>query len=393
MNPTRKLVYLDHAATTSLDPRVLEAMMPYLREHYGNPSSVHQLGRKARYAVEQARERAAACLGAEPSEIIFTSGATESNNLALKGILAHFPGKGLVTSSVEHKAVLQPAKTLSGQGYPVTYLRPDRYGRISPEQVAESITEETALVSIMMVHNELGTRYDVERIAAICRERGVLFHCDAVQGVGYYPIRLDEWPVDALSLSAHKFYGPKGVGVLFVRGGTPLRPLIEGGAQERNRRGGTEHVAGIVGLAHALELAVIEREERVKHVRALRDRLATVLQAELGDYLVINTPLQEEEAAPHILHVVFPPQDELPVDGEMLLLNLDMEGICVSSGSACTSGAVEPSHVLQAIGIAPDTAKAAVRFSLGWKNTVEEIDYTVEKVEQILRRIKLLSSR
>ncbi len=387
-------IYLDHAATTPLDPRVLEAMMPYLTEEYGNPSSVHQLGRKARYAVEEARERVAACLGAKASEIVFTSGATEANNLAIKGVLAGFPRKGLVTSPVEHKAVIKPAARVAQWGHPVTYLQPDRYGRIYPEQVAEAITEDTALVSIMMVNNELGTRYNVEEIAALCKERGVLFHCDAVQGIGYYPVNLHEWPVDLLSLSAHKFYGPKGVGVLYVREGTPLEPLIEGGAQERNRRGGTEHVAGMVGLARALELAVEKREERVRHIRTLRDRLAEGLRSRLDEHMVCNTPLSSpDDAAPHILHVAFPPQHGHAVDGEMVLLSLDLEGICASSGSACTSGAVEPSHVLQAIGLGPETARAAVRFSLGWKNTSEEVDYTVEKVAQIIERILQLTLR
>ncbi len=381
-------VYLDHAATTPLDPRVFEAMVPYLKEHFGNPSSVHALGRKARFAVEESREHLAARLGAEPGEILFTSGGTEADNAALKGILGG-ARRHLVTSAAEHEAVLRPAEAMRARGYPVTLLTPQPTGAVAPEQVAEALTAETGLVSLMHANNEVGTMTPVRAVAEVCRARGVPLHCDAVQTAGLFRIEVDALGVDMLSLSGHKFYGPKGVGALYVRGGLDVQPLVEGGAQERRRRGGTENVAAIVGLVTAFEQATDEADDRLAHLTALRDRLAANLRQALGDAFVFNTPLEETVAvAPHVVNVAFPPHNGQPLDGEMLLLNLDMEGVLASAGSVCTSGALAPSHVLLALGRDRATAAAAVRFSLGKDNTAEDVDYAVDRLAAILRRMR-----
>ncbi|MFB6271283.1 MAG: cysteine desulfurase family protein, partial [Salinibacter sp.] len=361
-------VYLDHAATTPLDPEVLDVMKPYLLEQYGNASSVHQMGREARVAMEEARERVAGCLGAEASEIIFTSGGTEADNLALKGVLqeASTDGAppGLVTSAAEHEAVLRPAERLQEQGHPVEILTPDDHGAVSPEQVEAAIDEQTALVSVMHTNNEIGVQTDIPAVAEVCHDRDVWLHCDAVQAAGLQPLDVDALGVDLLSMSGHKFYGPKGIGVLYVRNGVDLGPLVEGGSQERERRGGTENVPGAVGLAEALERAVAEAEARSERLATLQRRLVDGLDDAVPGRYVLNTPIDDAEVGPHVVNVAFPPEDE-PLDGEMLILNLDMQGVLVSAGSACTSGALEPSHVLSALGLDRETASAAVRFSLG----------------------------
>jgi cysteine desulfurase len=384
-------VYLDHAATTPLAPEVLEAMKPYLTEHYGNASSVHQLGRQARVTLEEARERVAACLGAEPSEIVFTSGGTEADNLAIKGVLAaaRERGKpaGLVTSAAEHEAVLTPAERLRENGHPVEILTPDAHGAVTPEQLESAIDDRTALVSLMHANNEVGVRTDVAAVSEVCAENDVLLHCDAVQTAGLFEIDVDDLGVDLLSLSGHKFYGPKGVGVLFVRGGVDLGPLVEGGSQERERRGGTENVPGVVGLAEALERAVDAAEERRERLAHLQRRLVDGLDDAVPDTYVLNTPLDDAPVAPHVVNVAFPPNGEDPIDGEMLILNLDMEGVLVSAGSACTSGALEPSHVLSALGLERETASAAVRFSLGADTTEEDVDYALDKLHTTLNRM------
>jgi cysteine desulfurase len=384
-------VYLDHAATTPLDPEVLSAMEPYMTEHYGNASSVHQLGREARVAVEESRERVAACIGAEPSEIVFTSGGTESDNLALKGVLqaestADRPA-GLVTSASEHKAVLEPARRLAEQGHPVTILDPDHHGAVSLEQVQAAIDDHTALVSLMHVNNETGVMTDISAISNICRDNDVLLHCDAVQSVGLHAPDVDDLGVDLMSISGHKFYGPKGIGVLHVRGGVDLGPLVEGGSQERERRGGTENVPGAVGLAEALERAVEDAEERTERLAHLQQRLIDGLDDAVPGSYVLNTPVGDAPVSPHVVNVSFLPECNTPIDGEMLILNLDMEGVLVSAGSACTSGALEPSHVLQTLGLDRPTASAAVRFSLGTHTTDEEIDFALDKLHTILQRM------
>jgi cysteine desulfurase len=387
-------VYLDHAATTPLSSAVLEAMRPYLTEQFGNASSVHQMGREARVAVEEARSTVAECLGAAESEIVFTSGATEANNLAIKGLMATAStdarDAGLVTSGAEHEAVLEPAQHLREQGHPVTILSPGATGAVSPSQVAEAIDETTALVSVMYVNNEIGVQADIPGIAEVCRGHDVLLHCDAVQAAGLVPLDVEDLGVDVLSLSAHKYYGPKGVGVLYVRGGVEPAPLVEGGAQERERRGGTENVPGIVGCAEALRRAVAQKAERADHLRTLQRKLVEGLDDVVPGEYVLNTPIDEAPVAPHVVNVAFPPTDDTPLDGEMLILNLDMEGVLVSAGSACTSGALEPSHVLTALGRDRDTASAAVRFSLGADTTNEDIDTALSALGTVLQRMQRL---
>ena len=384
-------VYLDHAATTPLASEVLEEMTPYLTEHYGNASSVHQLGREARVTLEEARERVAGCLGAASSEIVFTSGGTEADNLAIKGVLAAKAeagaSTGLVTSAAEHEAVLRPAERLAEQGHPVTILEPDAHGVVTPEQVDAAIDDQTALVSLMHANNEIGVCTDISGVAQVCDANDVLLHCDAVQTAGLFNLDVDALGVDLLSLSGHKFYGPKGIGALFVRGGVDLGPLVEGGSQERERRGGTENVPGVVGLAAALERAVNVAEERRQQLARLQRRLVAGLDDVVPCDYRLNTPIDQVDTAPHVVNVAFPPNGEEPVDGEMLILNLDMEGVLVSAGSACTSGALEPSHVLTALGLERETASAAVRFSLGAQTTEDDIDYALDKLHTTLDRM------
>lgn len=380
-------VYLDHAATTPLDPEVLEAMLPYLREHYGNPSSPHALGRRARHAVEEARERVAAVLGCAPAEVLFTSGGTEADNAALAGVLGapERRGPGLVTSRVEHEAVLHAADVLAARGHPVDLLTPPPHGAPTPEQVAEAINPETGLVSVMFVNNETGAQADLPAIAAVCRAHGVPLHTDAVQGPAVLRIDVEALGVDLLSLSGHKVYGPKGSGVLYVRDGTPFEPLIRGGAQERRRRAGTENVAAVVGLAVALERAAERAEAEHARLARLRARLVEGLQRAFGDSMRLNSPL-EGFAAPHIVNVSFPPRDGQRVDGEMLLLGLELEGVLASRGSACTSGALEPSHVLRALGVPTETAQATVRLSLGRATDEAAVDRAVEALRRVVAR-------
>ena len=386
-------VYMDHAATTPLDPAVLEVMKPYLTEHFGNASSVHALGRKARFAVEESREQVAELLQAEPSEIVFTSGGTEADNTALKGVLYHqYHTTGtrgeLITSAAEHEAILRPAEALREADWPVTILSPKPHGAVTPEQLQAVISEDTALVSLMHANNETGVMTDIPAIADICHAYGALLHCDAVQTAGLLALDVKTLDVDLLSISGHKFYGPKGVGILYVRGGVDVDPLLRGGSQERDRRGGTEHVAGIVGMTEALERAVTAAEDRVDRLRDLQQRLIDGVTNALDGEFVLNTPIDGHDVAPHIVNLSFPPRDDTPLDGEMLLLNLDMEGVLASSGSACTSGALEPSHVLTALGLPRPTASAAVRFSLGKDTTAEDVDYAVETLERVVTRMR-----
>lgn len=386
MNSSKKTVYLDHAATTPLDPRVLEEMIPFLKDLYGNASSVHRLGRKARFAVEDARERMSAHLGITPGELIFTSGGTEANNLALKG--QHEAGK-LISSLVEHEAILKQASSLERAGWDLKWLSPKKSGQIVADQVSSVLDDDVRLVSLMHVNNETGAINPIEEISHILHERGVVFHSDAVQSVGLYEWDLSKVPIDMVTGSAHKLYGPKGAGFLYVRAGTALHGLIEGGSQERKRRGGTENVAALVGMAKAFDLAVAERESRVEHISMLKKHLVEGIQHVLpGNSFIINTDEESERTAPHIVNIAFPPVNGEPLDGEMLILNFDMEGVCVSSGSACTSGAIEPSHVLLALGLDEATASAAVRFSLGKDNTLEEIDYTIDCLHEIVMRMR-----
>ncbi len=386
-------VYLDHAATTPLDPEVLEAMRPYLTDHFGNASSVHALGRKARFAMEESRERIAGLIGAQPGEIVFTSGGTEADNLAIKGVLRHQARHKrqrprLVTSAAEHEAVLRPTEALQDEGWPVTILTPEAHGAITPDQLTAALTDDVGLVSLMHANNETGVLTPIAEIAELCREHNVLLHTDAVQTAGLYALDVDALGVDLLSMSGHKFYGPKGIGVLYVRGGVELDPLVQGGSQERERRGGTENVASAVGMAEALARAVNAAEDQQSRLRTLQRRLIDGVTDAVGDPLIINTPLGAKPVAPHIVNLAFPAQDDARVDGEMLILNLDMEGVQASAGSACTSGALAPSHVLTALGLPREIASAAVRFSMGRSTTAEDVDYAVEALAAIVERMR-----
>ena len=386
MNAIKNTIYLDHAATTPIDPRVFEEMVPFLKEHYGNASSVHRLGRKARFAIEDARERMAAHFGITPGELIFTSGGTESNNLALKG--QRSPGR-LVSSKAEHEAILKQSDAMKRAGWAIELLAPRQGGVITEQQVQDALDDKTRLVSLMHVNNETGGVNPIEAVGNVLDQKNVVFHCDAVQSIGLYDWQLDTFPVDVMTGSSHKIYGPKGAGFLYVKGGAHLNGLIEGGSQERKRRGGTENVAGIVGMAKALDLAVAERGDRVAHITALKQRLLEGVRSVFAkSAVVVNSLDNPDVSAPHIVNIAFPPIDGEAMDGEMLILNFDMEGICVSSGSACTSGAIEPSHVLLAMGLDEATASAAVRFSIGKDNTSEEIDFTISRLKEIVARMR-----
>jgi len=378
-------VYFDNAATTAVDKRVLDEMIPYFSEQFGNPNSAHQFGRNSKVAIEDARELVAKLIGAEPSEIIFTSGGTESDNAALKGVVAATRKTEIITSPIEHHAVIHPAESLKLQGKKVIYLEPDSDGIIQPQQVEEAITENTAIVSLMHVNNELGSINPIKAIAEICREKRVPFHSDTVQSIGKIPLDVKDLGMNLLSISGHKIYGPKGVGVLYVKNGTPWIPWLQGGSQERRRRGGTSNVAGIVGLAAALRFAVEEMDQNYGHFKTLRAALIDGLNEHISGRFQINGP--ETGGVPHIINIGFITPDQKGLDGEMLLLNLDIDGICVSNGSACTSGATEPSHVLQGIGVPDDIANSSIRISFGKENRLEDVQFFIKKLDKILNRM------
>ena len=380
-----QFVYADNAATTKLSPAVLEAMMPYLTEEYGNPSSLYRFGNHAKRAIEQARKEVADVLGAEPFEILFTGGGTEADNW-VKEIMRSLKARGknhFITSAVEHHALLHSAQRLQKEGFEVTFIPVDREGQIDPEQVRAAIRPETGLVSIMFANNEIGTIYPIKEIGAICRQAGVLFHADAVQAAGHLPINVKEMNIDLLSLSAHKFHGPKGVGAFYCRRGIPLPSLIDGGAQERGKRAGTENVAGIVGLGAALRLANEEMSETSARVSAMRDRLIDgILQT--VPMCRLNGP--RHNRLPGNCNISF-----LGIEGESLLLRLDLAGIAASSGSACASSSLDPSHVLLAIGLPHEVAHGSVRLSLSDYNTEEDIDYILEKLPEIVSTLRSMS--
>jgi cysteine desulfurase len=381
-NPGER-IYLDHNATTPLNHKVLEAMLPYLAEHFGNASSIHAEGRAARAAVDSARSQVASFLGAREEEIYFTSGGTESNNLAIQGIAGRL-GKGkvrLVTSAVEHHAALKPMQRLAEKGFKLTVLPVDRYGRVEPGDLRQALQAGgTAFVSIIAASNEVGTIQPVEELGTICREHGALFHVDAVQAAGRLKLDLARLPVDLLSLSAHKIYGPKGIGVLYVRRGVKLDPLILGGSQERRIRAGTENVAGIVGLGKSCEICSAGLEESNTRLAALRDRLWQCLSKKLTGIYLNGHPT---ERLSNTLNVSFE-----GVEGEAIILNLDLKGIAASTGSACSSGSLEPSHVLTAMGVSVELVQNSVRFSLGRGNTEEEIDRTIEALIEAVTRLR-----
>ncbi|RJQ39323.1 MAG: cysteine desulfurase NifS [Dehalococcoidia bacterium] len=378
-------IYLDNAATTPTSPEVLAAMLPYFTDLYGNPSSIHSFGQEAKEAVEKARDRLAALLGARSDEIIFTSGGTESDNTALMGIAYALKDKGnhIITTPVEHHAIVETARFMEKQGYRVTYLPVDRYGAVSPDDVRKAITPRTILVSVMHANNEMGTIQPVTEIARVAREAGVYCHTDAVQTVGHIPLSVKELGVDLLSLSAHKFNGPKGVGALYIRKGTRLLPFAHGGEQERNLRAGTHNVPGIVGLGKAAEIAQKSLPAEMARITALRDCLTRgILDGIKNTY--INGHPQSRLPGNVNISIDF-------VEGESVLLNLDLEGICASTGSACSSASLEPSHVLLAMGIAPEKAHCSIRFSLGAQNTGADVDRVLEALPRIVTKLRAMS--
>jgi cysteine desulfurase len=383
-------VYFDHAATTPVDERVLEKILPFYKNQFGNANSAHQYGRSTKVAIEDSRELIAECIGAEPSEIIFTSGGTESDNAAIKGVVNATRKTEIITSPIEHHAVIHPAESLKMKGCNVTYLQPDSNGTITPQQVKEAISEDTAVVSLMHVNNEIGTILPIHDIANVCREKKVPFHSDTVQSVGKLPVNVKTLGVDLLSISGHKIYGPKGIGVLYVKSGTPWLPWLQGGSQERRRRGGTSNVAGIVGLAQALKHCVDHQKEHNTHFQDLRNELINGLNSRFSGRYQINGPV--DGGVPHIINLAFKSNGERGLDGEMLLLNLDIEGICVSNGSACTSGAVEPSHVLKGIGLPDKLANSSIRVSFGKDNTADQVHFFLDKLDHVLNRMTNVTS-
>ena len=378
-------VYLDHNATTPVHPEVVEAMMPFFQDQFGNASSIHWAGREVKKYLDEAREKVAALMNADPEEIVFTGCGTESDNMAIKGVASTHQDKGrhIITSKVEHHAVLYTCQFMRDLGYEITYLSVDREGLIDLEELRRSIRPDTILVSIMFANNETGTIMPVQEIGVICREKGVLFHTDAVQAVGKVPIDLKKLPVDILSLSGHKLNTPKGIGAQFIRKGTKLSPLIHGGAQERNRRAGTENIPYIIGLGKACEIAQRDFAKRHEYLQGLRDRLQEGIFRKIPHVELNGHPTRR---LPNTLNVSF-----LYVEGESLLLNMDLEGIAVSSGSACSSGSADASHVILAMGKSPLVAQSAIRFSLGWTNTGEDVDYVLEVGPPILERLRAIS--
>ena len=378
-------VYLDNAATTALSPKVLEKMMPYLTDIYGNASSPHSFGQTARIGVEHAREQVARAINANPSEIVFTGCGTESDNTVLFGVAERYAKKGdhIITTNVEHHAILHSCAALEKKGIKVTYLPVDKDGLVTPEQVRDAITDKTILVSVMFANNEVGTIMPIPEIAAVCHEKGVLFHTDAVQAAGHIPIDVKAMGIDMLSISGHKFHGPKGVGVLYERKGIRLPSYIIGGEQEKGRRAGTENVAGIVGLGEALELAVTNMSETSARMTRMRDRLiegieATIPEVKLNGHRTKRLPNNVNFSIKYI-------------EGESILLMLDMAGIAASSGSACTSGSLDPSHVLLALGLTHEVAHGSVRMTLGDDTTDEDIDYVLETLPKVAHRLRAMS--
>ncbi len=379
-------IYLDHTATTPLDDRVFEAMRPYFAETFGNASSVHSFGREAKSALEKARETIAGAIGASSGEVFFTSGGTESDNFAIRGVALAARTKGkshIITSAAEHHAVLEPCDALKREGFDVTVLPVDSTGLVTPEQVAEAITEATCLVSIMHANNEVGTIYPIKQIAAVAHERGVPVHTDAVQSLGKIRVDLKELDVDLMTLSAHKLYGPKGIGALYARKGTEIEPILYGGGQERGKRPGTENVPLAVGFAKAVELALAEMSTEMARLASLRQNLEARIRAEFPAALING---HAEDRLPHILNISFD-HSKLHIDGDVLVMNMDLHGVAVTSGSACTSGSMQPSHVLLAMGRDVKTAKATLRFAFGRWNTMEDVDDVVERLHAVIAQM------
>ncbi len=379
------MIYLDNASTTKLDKRVLDRMLPYLTEEYGNPSAIYKPAKTARKAVEEARATVAKILNCEPAEIYFTASGSESDNTAIKGIARRYRDKGrhIITSKIEHPAVLETCKALEREGFDVTYISVDGNGILDLKELENSIREDTILISVMFANNEIGTLQPVKEIGEIAKRHGVFFHTDAVQAVGSEWIDVKELGIDSLSLSAHKFHGPKGVGALYVKSGVRFERFVDGGHQEKGRRAGTENVAGIVGLAAAMELSYAELQEKNSRVRALRDYYEAEVEKRIP-YIKRNGDQKKRLAGTSNISFEF-------IEGEGLLLNLDLKGICASSGSACTSGSLDPSHVLLAIGLKHEIAHGSLRISIGKYNTKEEIDFLVESLVEIVNKLREMS--
>jgi len=380
-----KRIYLDNAATTQCHPAVVLAMQPYFAEKYGNPSSLHFFGQETRAAVESAREKLAKLIGALPEEIVFTSGGTEADNFAIHGVLSANSKKGnhIITSAIEHHAILEPCEYLKKNGYDITILPVDKFGLVDPQDVAKAITDKTVLVSIMHANNEMGTIEPISEISKITKEKGVYLHTDAVQTVGEIEVNVKDLGVDLLSLSGHKFYGPKGVGVLYIRKGTRIAPFIRGGAQERNRRASTENVPGIVGMGVAAELSLKELTTRKEHTEKLQKKLIKGIFDNIPEVILNGHP--EKRLAKNV-NISF-----RYIEGESILLNLDMEGVAASTGSACSSGTLEPSHVLLAIGLSHEISHGSIRFSIGQYNSDEEIDYLLDILPKIIQKLRSMS--
>ena len=378
-------IYLDHAATTPTRPEVVKAMLPFFGDAFGNPSSIHSLGQEAKGAIEEARTKVAELIGARSEEIVFTSGGTEADNFALKGVAFANEHKGnhIITTPIEHHAVLEVCKFLEKRGFRITCLPVDKYGMVDPDDVKRAITAKTIIISVMHASNEVGTIEPVEEIGKIAQEAGVHFHSDAVQTVGHIPVNVDKLKVDLLSISGHKFYGPKGVGALYVRKGTKLVSLMHGGEHEKRRRAGTENVPGIVGLAKAAELAGQEIGKEAERLAYLRDKLIKGLGDKIDQIRLNGHPTKR---LPNNVNVSID-----FVEGESMLLNLDLEGICASTGSACSSSSLEPSHVLLALGLPPEQAHGSLRFTLGRDNTQADVERVLEVLPGIVAKLRAMS--
>lgn len=381
----KKIYYFDHAATTYVKPEVFEAMRPWFTEFYGNPSSIYSLGRESKKAIEEARAQVAWCLNAHPTEVYFTGSGTEADNWAIKGaaLAGRKKGKHLITSVIEHHAVLEAFEFLRKEGFEVTYLPVNDKGLVNPEDLRKSIRPDTTLVSVMFANNEIGTIQPIKELAAIAHEKGAIFHTDAVQAMGNIAVDVRDLGVDMLSMSAHKFYGPKGVGALYVKKGVKLDNFIHGGAQERSKRAGTENVPGVIGLAAALKLACENLDAYNRHLHDLSSRLIDKVLERIP-YVQLNG--DREKRLPGNVNFSF-----RFIEGESLLLMLDMKGIQASSGSACTSGSLDPSHVLLAIGLPHEVAHGSLRITFGEKNTIEEVDYLVDNLEEIVGKLRKMS--
>lgn len=379
------MIYLDNAATTKVNEKVLESMMPYFSEIYCNPSAAYSFATKGRIAIEEARNHAAKLIGASDMEIYFTSGGSESDNWAIKAVAESFSDKGkhIITTKIEHHAVLHTCEYLERHGFDITYLNVDSYGKVRLDELKKSIREDTILISVMTANNEIGTIQPVAEIGKIAHEKGILFHTDAVQAYGHIPINVDEMNIDLLSASGHKFNGPKGVGIMYIRKGVKIRSFIHGGSQERGRRAGTYNVPGIAGLGTAAKLAMENMAKRAEKEKELRDYFIDRISAEIP-YTVLNG--HREDRLPNNINFCF-----RFVEGESVLIMLDQAGICASSGSACTSGAIDPSHVLRAIGLSDEMAHESLRLTLSYENTKEEIDTVVGELKRIVERLRGMS--